>query len=138
MHSSLKPKTNIVLLVVWATLAVVTGAASTPTSMVILGVGAFLGCVVGLVQHRALKLAGPELVKANSLIEVRKALSFSLWGKSYLYLFWSSVVVLLALGLWKFEKEILFVFLAGYSALAFTRELVTLPAIFSLRSLVAR
>ena len=138
MHSSLKPKTNIVLLVVWAALAVVTGAALTPASMVILGVGAFLGCVAGLVQHRALKLAGPRLLKAKSLVEVRTALSFSLWGKSYLYLFWSSVAVLLVLGLWKFEKEITFVFLAGYSALAFMRELVTLPAVFSLRSLVAR
>ena len=138
MHSSLKPKTNIVLLVVWATLAVVSGAALTPSSMVILGVGAFLGCVVGLVQYRAMKLAGPTLIEANSLIQVRKALASSPWGKGYLYLFWSSVVVLLALGLWKFEKEILLVFLAGYSALALMRELVTLPAVFSLRSLVAR
>ncbi len=138
MHSSLKPKTNIVLLVVWAALAAVTGAALTPASIVILGVGAFLGCVAGLVQYRALKMAGPTLVDANSLIQVRKALASSLWGKGYLYLFWGSVAVLLALGLWKFEKEILLVFLAGYSAMAFTRELVTLPAVFSLRSLALR
>lgn len=97
MHATLKPKTNVILLVLWGALAVLLAASLSPVPWFLFGLSALLGGAAGLVQARSLRSAGAEFVAANSLMGVRKALSSSPWGKRYIILFWCSQALLLVL-----------------------------------------
>jgi hypothetical protein len=134
MHTTLKPRTNFLLLVVWGVLAALFVASLSPVPWFLFGLSALLGGAAGLVQAHSLRSAGAELVAANSLMGVRKALSSSPWGKRYIILFWCSQALLLVLSVWKFSEGTLLLFPALYFGFAFVRELVSLPATFELKS----
>lgn len=134
MHATLKPKTNVILLILWGALAVLLAASLSPVPWFLFGLSALLGGTAGLVQARSLRSAEAELVAANSLMGVRNALSSSPWGKRYIILFWCSQAILLVLSVWKFSEGTPLLFPALYFGFAFVRELVSLPATFELKS----
>jgi hypothetical protein len=51
----------------------------------LLGVGALLGVLAGLIQLRALRESMSSLLAAKSAVGVRRALSGSRYGRMYLY-----------------------------------------------------
>ena len=134
MHTSLKPRTNVILLVVWGVLAVSFVASLSPVPWFVVGFSALLGGAAGMVQARSLRSARAKLVAANSLMGVRKVLSSTVWGRRYIILFWCSQALLLVLSVLKFSEGALLLFPALYFGFAFVRELVSLPATFELKS----
>jgi hypothetical protein len=86
MHSSLKTKTNLRLLIVW-TVALLAVAALAAPPWVSMMVGAVLGTVSATLQLRALHEAADRLIQTTTLLEVRQALASSSWGKWYLRAF---------------------------------------------------
>lgn len=133
MNTTLKPRTNAILLVVWGVLAVLSVASLSPVPWFLVGLSALLGSAAGFVQARSLRSAGIALVAASSLLGVREALSSSPWGRRYLILFWCSQALLLVLSVWRFSEGTLLLFPALYFGFAFVRELVSLPATFELK-----
>ncbi|MBW4622698.1 MAG: hypothetical protein KME17_25490 [Cyanosarcina radialis HA8281-LM2] len=135
MHTSLQPKTNIRLLVIWSVVALSVAVVASPTPWLFLGSGMVLGACAGIIQLRALRESSRALLAAQSTIEVRRALSSSRSGRYYIYTFWFSMAVLLALAFYVFRGRAFVGLLAGYSAFAFMRELLTLRGTFELHRL---
>lgn len=135
MHTTLKPKTNMTLLVVWGIAAVVVTLIAPPTQWLFLGVGAALGVCAGVFQLRALRESSASLITTQTAMEVRLVLSSSRFGRRYICAFWASMVVLFALAFYLLRGRAFVGLLAGYSAFAFIRELLTLRGTFELRRL---
>ena len=135
MHTSLQPKTNMKLLAVWGIAAVVVALIASPTPWLFLGVGVALGFCAGIIQLRALRESSASLLTTQTLIDVRRVLSASRSGRIYLYAFWVSMALLFILAFYLLRGRAFVGLLAGYSAFAFTRELLTLRATFELRRL---
>jgi len=68
-------------------------------------------------------------------MDVRRVLSASRSGRIYPYAFWISMALLFVLGFYLLRGRAFLGYLAGYSAFALTRELLTLRATFELRRL---
>ena len=126
MHASLQPKTNAKLLVIWGVVALAVALVASPTPWPFLGGGLVLGACTGVIQLRALRESAAALVATETAMEVRRILSSSRYGRLYLYAFWFSMVMLFALAFYFLRGRAFVGLLAGYSAFAFMRELLTL------------
>ena len=135
MHTSLQPKTNAKLLMIWGVVAFGVAIVASPTPWLFLGVGLVLGVCAGIIQLRALRESAAALVATQTAMEVRRVLSSSRCGRLYLYAFWFSMVVLFALAFSLLGGRAFVGLLAGYSAFAFMRELLTLRGMLELHRL---
>src|ERR1035437_3928102 len=135
MHTSLQPKTNIKLLALWGIVGVVVAFIASPIPWLFLGLGVALGFCAGLIQLRALRESSASLLTTQTLMDVRRVLSASRSGRIYLYAFWVSMALLFVLAFYLLRGRAFVGLLAGYSAFAFTRELLTLRGTFELRRL---
>jgi hypothetical protein len=135
MHATLKPATNIKLMVVWAVLAVLVTVIGSPTPWIFLLAGAVFGAVAGWMQLLAFREASGAMLAAQTAMEVRRALSSSRWGRRYLVTLWVGVLFLFVLAAYLLRGRAFIGLLAGYSAFAFTRELLTLRGTFELKRL---
>src|SRR4051812_36668073 len=97
MHTSLQPKTNIKLLIIWSALAVVVAYATSPPPLIFFGLGAVLGACSGFIQLRLLRELSTPLLATQTAMDVRRVLSSSATGRLYLFVFWASNALLLAL-----------------------------------------
>ena len=135
MHTSLQPKTNIKLMVIWGVVAVVVAFVATPTPWIFLGVGVALGICAGFIQLRSLRESSASLLTTQTAMDVRRVFSSSRTGRLYLYAFWVSMAVLFVLAFCLLGGRAPVGLLAGYSAFAFARELLTLRGTFELHRL---
>ncbi len=138
-HTSLSPRTNILLIFVWAAAAAALFFVIEPHAPIMLGViGALLGAVGGIMQHLGLQEASASFTTTSSLLDVRSALKATTWGRRYIRFLWSCKLVLLVLA-FVFIREplfaVLFGYLAAYVSLMFVREIVTLRDTFFLHRL---
>ena len=137
MHSTLTPKTNAIMIGLWATTAGVLAVSTSPRPWILLAFGAALGLVAGGLQLAAMRKSSESLLTCRTALEVRAALSRSQVGKLYLYVFWGTGVLLFGSAFW-LDREQLFVgWLVGYAAFAFARDCVTLRGTFELRQMAA-
>ena len=135
MHTTLQPKTNMRLLAIWGIVAVVVAFIASPTPWLFLGVGVALGVCAGIIQIRALRESSTSLLTTQTALDVRRVLSSSRFGRLYLYALWGSMAVLFTLAFYLLRGRAFVGILAGYSAFAFARELLTLRGTFELHRL---
>lgn len=122
-------------MVIWGIVAVVVAFVAAPTPWVFLVVGVLLGVFAGVIQLRSLRESSAALLATQTTMDVRRALSSSRAGRLYLFAFWGSMAVLFALALYLLRGRAFIGLVAGYSAFAFSRELLTLRAVFELHRL---
>ena len=138
-HSTLSPITNILLIVAWGAAAIIFLVVIEPHIPIALAVaGAVLGAVGGVMQHLSFTQASAGFAAASSLMDVRRALTATTWGRRYIYWLYFSKIVLVALAFWLVRSPILsvvFGYLTGYAALMFVRDLITLRDTFVLSHL---
>ena len=138
-HTSLSPRTNILLIFVWGAVAAAFFFVIEPHSPIILGViGGLLGAIGGVMQHLSLRDASASFTTTSSLLEVRSALKATRWGSLYIRFLWFSKLVLLVLAFVLVREPlfaVLFGYLAAYVSLMFVREVVTLRDTFFLHRL---
>jgi len=132
MQSSLQPKTNAKLVVIWGLIAIGVAVIASPAPWFFLGGGLVLGACAGVIQLRALRESAVTLVTTRTAIEVRRVLWFSQSGRLYLYVFWFSMLVLFTLAFYLLKDRAIVGLFASYSAFAFMRELLTLRGAFEL------
>lgn len=135
MHASLKPRTNLRLLAVWLLSAIVMSVLAKSTPWILLASGVILGAIGGGVQLRVFRQAPDALLASNTLMDVRRAMTSTSAGRLYFYVLWASVLLLLALSIYLLGKDFPPGWAAGYCALGFTRELVTLRGVLELASI---
>jgi hypothetical protein len=115
--------------------AVVVASVASPTPWLFLGVGVALGACAGGIQLRSLRESSASLLTTQTAMDVRRVLSSSRTGQLYLNAFWGSMAVLFALAFYLLRGRAFVGVLAGYSAFAFARELLTLRGTFELHRL---
>ena len=135
MHTTLQPKTNIKLLAIWGTITVVVVMVAFPVPWSMLVVGAALGACAGVIQLRSLRDSATLLLRAQTAMDVRRALSSSRTGRIYLYAFWGSMLILFAAAVYLLRDRAFVGLIASYSAFAFMRELVTLRGAYELHKI---
>src|SRR4051812_42721566 len=97
MHASLLPKTNRLLLAAWCVAIALIATTATQPLWLLLGAGALLGAVGGFLQLAAFRSASPSFVASRTALDVRRALANTHFGRTYLYWFWGSAVVMIAM-----------------------------------------
>jgi len=129
-HSSLSPKTNILLIFVWAAVAAYLLFVIEPHAPIMLAVvGAVLGAIGEIMQHLSITQATKGFSTASTLLGVRNALKATTWGTHYIRFLYFSKFVLIVVALILVRQPLLsviFGYLAGYFSLMFVREVVTM------------
>ena len=133
LSKSLHFSTNIALIVAWGLASVALMILTPIYPLYVLVPAVILGCVGGYMQVLSFEQAKHSFLTAESMLEVRKALKLTTWGKRYLYFLWGSQVVLVLLALSTSKTPIIAV-LVGYFSLMFARELVTLKSTIEINS----
>jgi hypothetical protein len=136
-HTTLKPKTNIILSVVWGLAILTILYFSRPTPIIFFLLGGFLGGLGGIMQILSIKESKNAIISASSMLEVRKALASTRWGKRYIRFLWISNIGFIVLALY-FQVNLIFNVLAAYCSFCFIREIVTLKTIFELQRIANR
>ena len=133
MHKSLTPRNNLLLMLVWA---VVVGAftivSAHPNKALMLGVGAALGLIAGVLQLRALQEGKERFLAATTALEVRAAMASSKAGRFAIFTLYGSAGLLLLTAF--MQKEVIaFGLLAGFAAFALVRDGIALKGCISLQ-----
>ena len=138
-HATLSPRTNVLLLFVWAMCVVFAFLVCQPRFPVALGLaGGLLGAVAGTMQHFSISQDPPRFAAASSLMGVRRALTSTAWGRKYIaWLYFCKIVLLLIAFLLIREPlyRVVLGYLAAYFSLMLVRDAVTLKDTYVLHRL---
>jgi len=133
LHPTLKPTTNIVLILVWGVAVVMLLTILDTWPIYILVSGSALGLIGGLMQIQSFKESKQSFQEAKTMIEVRNSLKNTKWGKRYLYFLWTGNALLVVIAFLTANNPLLSI-LAGYFLLMFVREIVTLKPTMELNN----
>ncbi len=114
----------------WGIVAAATALVVRPRPFVALLMGATFGVVVGVLQSKSMGQAGDLFRHASTAMDVRRALLSTSPGRWAIGVQWTGAAVLLATVLW--NGSLISGFIAGYAALMFVREIITLRAVMRL------
>jgi hypothetical protein len=138
-HATLSPRTNLLLLFVWAMVVVCAFVIVQPRLPVTLGlVGGLLGAWAGTMQHLSIRQDPSRFIAASSLMGVRRALTGTAWGRKYIAWLYFCKVVLLLMAFILIKEPLYRValgYLAAYFSLMLVRDAVTLRDTYALQRL---
>ena len=132
-HGTLQPKTNIVLILVWVSFAIISSTRLKPLPIVLIATCAILGALGGVMQRLSLTEGRENFLNNQSMLEVRAQLKKTRWGKRYIYYLWSINFVILICAMTSGNP--LWAWLSGYFTMMSAREIVTLKSTFELAKL---
>ncbi len=136
IHSTLKTSTNVVMIFLWGALAGTFAYLSAPHSLFIITIGAILGAIGGTMQYYAFSELKERLLDASSMLEVRKKLKETKWGKIYIPFLWVGNLLLVAVVIVMHRGNMPLEIMAGYFSLMFIREIITLKPTIELAELL--
>ena len=131
LHTSLRPKTNIRMVVALGVICIALLLLSRPSPWLPFIVGAALGALGGVMQILSLRESPNAFVSASSMVEIRKIMLATKWGKIYIPFFWLSNLFFLLLAI-LLKQNPLICYLAASIAFKFFREMITLKSTFDL------
>jgi hypothetical protein len=140
-HPSLSPRTNLLLVIIWAAAVVsllLIIQPRLPFTMVF--AGGLLGVVAGVLQHLSISQSPGGFITASSLMGVRRAFTSNPWGRKYIaWLYFCKLIfIVIAFVLIRCPLyRVIFGYLAAYASLMLVRDSVTLRDIFALHRLGA-
>jgi hypothetical protein len=133
MHQSLRPATNLLMIVVTAGVVIVALLLSDPSKgLPLIGLGGLFGTLIGALQLRAMSAKEELFLAADSALAVRRALMASKSGRAAVYTLWGAAVLLATLAIGRKNGSPMDI-VAGYAALVLLRELVSLKGCFALQ-----
>jgi hypothetical protein len=140
-HASLSPRTNLLLVIIWAAAVVsllLMIQPRLPFTMVL--AGGLLGAVAGVLQHLSISQSPGGFITASSLMGVRRAFTSTPWGRKYiawLYFCKLTIFVIAFVLIRGPLYRVIFGYLVAYASLMLVRDSVTLRDIFALHRLAA-
>jgi len=120
------------LLVLWLAALVVSLVFSQPKPPAVIYIAVITGGIAGLLQSRAVVGTAQDWVAANTALQLRRVLRSTPSGKYSIYLLWLFACALVLLAFNGRPESTLVTLVAGYSAFAFVRDAVVLPALLKL------
>jgi len=134
MHTSLTPRTNVLLLLLNGAVIGASFAISPSPLIIVLAPFALAGLLAGTLQSRAVATAPATFCAAESWAAVRKALLSSHHGRLSLGLLWCNGVAVLCLILFGGRLATMATVLSAYASFMFFRELATFRSVLALSS----
>ena len=135
MHSSLKTNINARLIATWAIGAILLAVIFPSVATAPILVGLPLGCLVGVLQGRAVRANSMAFARASTALEVRAALTGTATGKAALLIQWCAAVAIATLSFVRSHQLFLVGFFAGYLGFMLARESVTFSSLRHLQSI---
>ena len=135
IHSTLKTSTNIVMIFIWGCLAGIFAYLSAPYSLLLVVIGTILGAIGGTMQYCAFEESKENFLDASSMLEVRKKLKETKWGKRYIPFLWSGNLLLVTVVIVMHKGNMALEIMAGYFTFMFIREIITLKPTIELGEL---
>jgi len=126
------------MILLWGALAGFATFISAPHSFIVVIVGLIFGVLGGVMQWLAFAESKDKYLNASTMLEVRKELRETKWGKRYIPFLWLGNLVLVAFVIFLGEGNLFILTMAGYFSLMFARELITLKPTFELAKLSTR
>lgn len=136
MHWTLRPRPNIWLAAGWLVIAAGIIAFALPVPWVFVFTGFIVGACLGFLQLRALRTSAGSFIASRTVMEVRRALVSTRWGRLYIRLFWVGSLALIGSAIFVQPENALVPFFGGYAPFAFARELMTLRGTYELQRLL--
>ena len=138
-HTTLSPRTNLLLIFIWAIVIVSAFVVVQPRLPFTLAIaGGLCGALAGVMQHLSIRRDPRGFLAASSLMGVRRALTNTAWGKRYIaWLYFSkfALVLITFLLIRKPLPQALFGYLTAYFSLMLVRDIITLRDTFALHAL---
>jgi hypothetical protein len=138
-HTTLSPRTNLILICIWALVVFYGFVIVQPRLPFTLALaGGLCGALAGGMQHLSIKHDPHGFVAASSLMGVRRALTNTAWGRKYiawLYLSKFALVLFAFLLLKGPLYRVLLGYLTAYFSLMLVRDVITLKDTFALSAL---
>lgn len=139
IHTTLSPRTNLLLIVIWA-LVVVSGFVMVqPRLPFMLAItGGLCGALAGVMQHMSIRQDPCGFLAASSLMGVRRALTNTAWGRRYIACLYFSKFALIVIAFVLIRNpllQVVFGYLVAYFSLMLVRDIITLRDTFVLHSL---
>ena len=100
----------------------------------LLGISFVIGLLLGFMQKKGLAEGMEEFNEASSMLEIRRILKSTKWGKRYIIGFWVSAILLLVLS-WFLSSYILLGYTMSFCMVFGTRDCVTLKSTIKLSQL---
>lgn len=122
----------MIMIFVWGGLTGVLASLARPYSFCIVGIAAVFGAIGGYMQCHAIAMAKDKFIHAASMMEIRKIIMGTRWGKYYIYFLWFWFFILLALSVIVGGRKAPMLCFSGYFAQMFVREVVTLKTTIKL------
>jgi len=133
MHKSLEPSANFILIFIWAVVLVSALVLGWPEVVSVVVVTFVLGWFSGMLQAHALTQSANQFRTSETAKEVRSALASTPQGKYSIWLLWGTTVGLLVWVLYINSGNPFILWLAGYAAFSFAREIFALRGVFQLK-----
>lgn len=130
MHATLKPRLNIVLIIIWAIIATILSCFGGTVPYFTLMIGGILGVLAGNLQLRAIRSSVASLHQANTAMDVRRVLISTLHGKRAIQLQWVGAASLVVAGI--ITKDPLRAPIVGYFAFMCIRDICAFPGVITL------
>lgn len=130
-HTTLKPKTNILQIIVYFIASCFLSTISNPYPLALVILALALGAIGGTMQNLSFKENKPIFTKAKTALEVRSAMMSTKWGKKYFYFLWVACIILFVCAM-TLTINLLLNFIICYLAFVFIRELITLKTAFEM------
>ena len=131
MHTTLKVKTNILLIILWALITGFLFIVIKPYPVIIFYAGLKLGLLCGILQFMSLKKSEEKIKNAATLLEIRKAIKSTGSSIVYIYLLWGSIFLLIFITI-KFYPDKFYNIFVGYISMILIRDIITLKPIFDI------
>jgi hypothetical protein len=132
MHKSLTPRTNIILVLLWASSFAIAISLTWQQAFPLVFVSFASGCAAGLLQRSALSVFSVQFREASTAIEIRRILVSSWHGKIAVALLWVTSIGAFAWAFTLGTNNPFVIWIAAYASFALARELLALPALFRL------
>lgn len=130
MHTSLKLKSNLIVVSVCIAFAALVSVITSPFPIIPWALAAIFGVSAGILQIRSIALAPEAFRSAQTLLEVRAAFTSTAPGKQALIVQWALLPLLLGVSFWidnPFGGG-----LGGFAVFMSIRDLVAIRAVVSL------
>jgi len=133
LHPTLRPKFNLLLVCVELIIAAILLMTIKPAPISFACLGILAGIFGGIFQWSSFNESGDLFLNAGTMIEVRKALNNTKWGKVYLCYFWIFNIGMFLLATY-LKSNAFLNFFTAYFSFAFARDIVTLYPVFQLEA----
>lgn len=132
ISSTLRIKTNIILIIIWGIIAGFLTYINFPKSLPYAFMGTVFGVIGGVMQFKGLRAGIDNITIAVTMIDVRVKFKETMWGKRYFTFHWISAIVMLTSAIMYYKVNPIIPFLTAYVCFMLLRELITLSAIIEI------